>query len=272
MFEHTECPKRTDEEFRSRKYDEEFRYRKRGKKYHKYRSPLEDLPIDMIKQFIVGDTLHLLHIGNMKRFLYGWNVGNLGYDTKWSAENITNITKYLKEIRLPKEFKRKVRGLDELSHWKGTEYYAFLNYLSVPVLKDYLPEEFYHHFLLFFCAITICSSTEYQNMLDLAEFFLNTFIESFICMYGVKFITSNVHNLTHVVDEVREFGPLPTFDTYPFECALFQIKRMLRQGRLPLEQAANRITEIMQIKSKLKKQDLLQLQATTRIAIIFKGV
>lgn len=50
VFEKTQCSLRTDEEFRQRKYG----------LYHKYDSPLEALPIDMVNQFIVGDSLHLL--------------------------------------------------------------------------------------------------------------------------------------------------------------------------------------------------------------------
>lgn len=57
-------------------------------------------------------------------------------------------------------------------------------------------------------------------------------------------VTSNTHNLVHVVKEINRFGPLHTISSYPFENELFQIKRMLRSGRLPLSQIVNRITEM----------------------------
>lgn len=51
---------RTDERFRNRYQPE----------HHDGTSILEDLPIDMVKQFIVADSLHLIDLGLMKRYLY----------------------------------------------------------------------------------------------------------------------------------------------------------------------------------------------------------
>lgn len=48
---------RTDERFRQRYQPE----------HHYLRSALEDLPIDMVKQFPVSDSLHLIDLGIMKR-------------------------------------------------------------------------------------------------------------------------------------------------------------------------------------------------------------
>lgn len=48
---------RTDQRFRER-YQRE---------HHLLKSPLESLPIDMVKQFPVSDSLHLIDLGVMKR-------------------------------------------------------------------------------------------------------------------------------------------------------------------------------------------------------------
>ncbi|XP_053687147.1 uncharacterized protein LOC128736685 [Sabethes cyaneus] len=44
-------------------------------------------------------------------------------------------------------------------------------------------------------------------------------------------VTSNIHNLTHVVEDVEKKGSLPSISTYPFENHLYQIKNMVRSGR-----------------------------------------
>lgn len=54
---------RTDEDFRGLKYGV----------HHKIDSPLLKLPIDMVEQFPVSDSLHLIHLGIMKRLLTGWS-------------------------------------------------------------------------------------------------------------------------------------------------------------------------------------------------------
>lgn len=49
------CPPRTDESFRY-KIDED---------HHKEHTPLTDLPIDMIEDFVVADSLHLFDLGKL---------------------------------------------------------------------------------------------------------------------------------------------------------------------------------------------------------------
>lgn len=51
---------RTNERFRDR-YQQA---------HHKERSVLEDLPIDMVKQFVVADSVHLFDLGIMKRLAH----------------------------------------------------------------------------------------------------------------------------------------------------------------------------------------------------------
>lgn len=95
-----------------------------------------------------------------------------------------------------------------------------------------------------FCAITICSAKHFADRLRVARLMLEEFIESFINLYGIDYMTSNVHNLCHLVDEVELFGELASFTAYPFETTLGRLKRFLRSGNRPLAQVARRILEI----------------------------
>lgn len=60
-------------------------------------------------------------------------------------------------------------------------------------------------------------------------------------------MTSNVHDLAHLVDDVIKFGELQSFSAYPFENMLGYIKRLLRNGRNPLAQVAKRLTELTRV-------------------------
>lgn len=229
IFPRTECERRTDEKFRQKLYGS----------HHKMDSPLLKLDIDMIEQFPVGDCLHLLHLGVMKRLLFGWRDGTFrNSETKWRAKTTYDVSEYLFECKMPVEFHRAVRGLDCLPHWKGTEYRTFLHYIGIVALKDHLQFETYEHFLLLFCAVTICSSKRYFRLLPLARTLLNQYIEIFKEIYGEQF-----NNLTHLVDEVERFGELESFSAYPFENMLGKIKRLLRNGNRPLAQVAKRVAE-----------------------------
>ncbi|RVE41714.1 hypothetical protein evm_013645 [Chilo suppressalis] len=228
------CPKRNDNDFRS-KNDEE---------HHKQDSPLLKLNIDMVEDFPVCDSLHLIDLGVMKRLLTGWRDGNFGkYLTKWCSQDIEKVNDFLTKCSLPKEIHRSVRKLDVLAHWKGSEYRTFFYYLGIVILKDTLPSQAYYHFLLLFCAVTICSNEKYFKFLSIAEKMLQIFIDIYKNIYGKDYISSNIHNLSHLVDEVKKFGVLQSFNAYPFENKLYGIKKMIRQGNKPLQQAARRLSE-----------------------------
>ncbi|XP_055615969.1 uncharacterized protein LOC129762028 [Toxorhynchites rutilus septentrionalis] len=165
VFPSLHCPLRTDAIFRRKGY---------GKHHTTQESPLQRIPgLDMIKDFVVADPLHLLELGVMKRLLTGWQVGNLGYTGKFSSHHIQRLSAAIESIKLPKE----------------------------------------------------------------------KFIEEFIRIYGEQYITSNIHNLEHIVGDVNQFGSLYTISAYPFESYLFQIKNLVRQGNNCLEQVVNRMLE-----------------------------
>lgn len=234
VYSSKEGTPRTNDKFRTKSYGN----------HHKSDSPLLQLPIDMIQDFPVSDSLHLIDLGIMKRLLIGWRDGNFGtYLTKLRAQEIEYLDDFLKKCKLPTEIHRAVRTLDCLSFWKASEFRTFLHYLSIVILPDILRKDVVEHFLTLFCAITICSSQSYFNFLPLAQELLKHFVEQYKYFYGSHYITSNVHNLLHVVNEVEKFGPLQNFNAYPFENQLYLIKRMLRQGNKPLSQIAKRLCE-----------------------------
>lgn len=198
----------------------------------------------MIQDIVVSDSLHLLHLGVMKRLLTTYRDGQLGFDgTTWSKETRIEIDNILHNTKTPKEFHRSMRGLCDLPHWKASECAVFLNYVGLAIFEEYLHGPYYTHFLALFCAVTICSTDYFRGSLHVAR----QLFWQHVAMHKLLFktVTSNTHNLVHVVNEVTRFGSLPTISGYPFENELFQIKKMLRSGYRPLQQTANRLHEKM---------------------------
>lgn len=233
-FTAIDSPKRNNDDFRSKKYGQ----------HHKSDSPLLKLNIDMIEDIPVSDSLHLIDLGLMKRLLIGWRDGNFGtYLTKWSARDIYEVNNFLSECQMPAEIHRSVRSLDVLAHWKGSEYRCFFYYLGFIILKEQLRSQPFNHFMHLFCAITICSNEKHFQFLRIAEEMLKSFVKTFQQIYGKDYVTSNIHNLLHLVEEVRKYGILQNFNAYPFENKLYSIKKMVRQGNKALQQVAKRINE-----------------------------
>lgn len=237
VFPNLNAEMRTDSAFRANEYT----------LHQKYDSPLTDLPIDMINDFPIGDELHLINLGVMKRLLEGYRMGTLtNVDAKWSHFEKSQISKYLDETKGPLEIRsqRSIRNLNEIANWKGREYRFFLLYLSIPIFRCFLKEHLFNHFLLLFCAITICSNENHLRVhIDIADECIKHYIKGYKQLYGDQHITSNVHNLSHLIDDVKRFGTLDSFSAYPFESMLGKIKRMIKTGSLPLSQIAKRLIE-----------------------------
>ncbi|XP_052899213.1 uncharacterized protein LOC128305682 [Anopheles moucheti] len=233
-FSESRAPDRTDKEFRMRTYGN----------HHKEDSPLIHLiNFDIIQQVTVADPLHLIDLGLTKRQLIGWMFGNFGVKKKLTSSQINTLSTKLTNIKLPVEIHRKFRSLLEIKRWKGSEFASFLHYGSLVVLKDSIVDDQYSHFMLFFCSLTLFSSGIYKQNWVVANTLLKLFVKQYSNIYGPEYVSSNVHNLLHINEEVEQFGPLNTISSYPFENELQRLKRLLRSGRKSLEQVINRISE-----------------------------
>ena len=78
---------------------------------------------------------------------------------------------------------------------------------------------------------------------DFAEKLLKEFVAHSCKLYGPEFCVYNVHNLIHLADDARNFGPLDNVSCFPFENLLGKLKRLVRSPNLPLQQVINRLRE-----------------------------
>lgn len=108
--------------------------------------------------------------------------------------------------------------MDEIKHWKTSEFRNFLFLWSLPVLFDILPEAYYVHFCLFVKAIYNLSKEGIsENELKNAEMCHFKFVENFENLYSARFLTMNCHQLLHITDCVRANGPLFVNNCFVFE-------------------------------------------------------
>lgn len=233
-FPETNAVLRTDESFRGR-HDEY---------YHKETSPMEELSFDMVKQ-IPLDYLHTVLLGVMKKLIRMWLCGNTV--ARQPSTLIQQISGRLLNIAVhqPLELQRKIRSLSNFGHFKGTEFRSFLLYAGPVALKDILPIHLYQHFLLLHSSISIlCDKETCKTHSDLVRHMLNAFINDMSDIYGEENVIYNVHCLTHLVDDVQQFGSLDEFSSFPFESYMFQIKRLLHKNCQSLAEISNRIIEM----------------------------
>lgn len=225
----TELQLRTDEVFRGRGYPD----------HQNAETCLTELPaLDMVRDFVVADPLHLLELGVQKRLITGWMSGNLACPSM-SPGNLQKLDQTLVKIDTPREINRGVRRLSLFRVWTGTEFRNFLLYYGFVAMKEFLLPEYYKNYLKLFCAVRLASSEKYMSAnYTLIEILFADFVKEFKTIYGVQFITSNIHNVLHIHEDVKRFGILSSISAYPFESCLGKIKRLIRSGPEALSQVA----------------------------------
>lgn len=154
----------------------------------------------MVEDVIVSDSLHLLHLGITKKNLTLYKEGQKQHAkrTKTTIDNIDTILSY---IQLLSEIHRDVRGLRFICHWNASECASFLNYIKIAILKRFVDKKQYENFINLFYAVTICSNEHNRKYLPVAQNLYETSIENYNKHFHV--ISSNTHNLVHMVDEVK---------------------------------------------------------------------
>ena len=129
------------------------------------------------------------------------------------------MDKRITNLRPPLEISRIPRSIENhLTYWKAAEFRTFLLFYGIPVLGGILPSVYLQHFSLLAHAVFILlkNSISLQD-LDNAEAMLIQFCKQFAQLYGEHYELANVHQLLHLVDCVRELGPLWATSCFPFE-------------------------------------------------------
>ena len=248
--------KRTFQEFKTYSYE----------KHQKKTTPLVDADIDCIKLFVL-DYMHLICLGTVKRILKFLRSGPR--KCKLSSKNISLISEQLVGLRahIPSEFSRRPRSLLEMDHWKATEFRQFLLYTGPIVLRKFLSDEMYVHFLSLSVAISILLNQDDTLRNKYAQFagnLLNFFAHNSQFHYTETFCVYNIHNLTHLVDDVVVHNTsLNELSAFPFENFMQTLKKMVRSAHNPLAQITKRLSETSEVHPK-KKMSYLKVSAKPR--------
>lgn len=234
IYELFDAPLRTDESFR----------RRQDERHHKYWSPLLLIEhLDMIYD-IPLDYMHLVCLGVMKRLLEIWT-GKRPHCFSAAQKGLFNhrIKKFAKCFS--KEFKRKGRGLNELAHWKASEFRTFILYSGPLILRNILNDEKYDHFLNLHCALRLlCSSNPSRLQILDAGKLLKFFSYKFAVLYGNEHLVYCVHTLIHLAHDCLIHGSLNKFSCFKYESFLGRIKRLISGPYKPLSQLKRRLSEL----------------------------
>ena len=140
------------------------------------------------------------------------------------SEQICNLSKHL-----PSEFSRKLRTLNEFSHYKAVEFRMLLLYLGPIIFKNVLPLEYYSHFLLLHYSMYCFCSPDFSNTFFAeAEGCIERFCETSETLFHNRLQTYNTHVIRHIPEFVRLYGVLDSWSAFIYENYLGLLKRRLR--------------------------------------------
>ena len=152
-------------------------------------------------------------------------LGELWFNPKYVSEifNISNLVDVLDEklcvLKLSSFVARRPRPIKtHFSYWKASELKNWFFYMSVPALYNILPSEYFEHYKLLVLAVYIlCKQNITNEMINFAETLITEFLLRFETLYNIKYMTCNVHSLSHLTNIVRRLGPLWTTSCLPLE-------------------------------------------------------
>lgn len=227
---------KTDEERRS---DNSFR-EKLQPEHHVKISPFENMTINMISFFPI-DYMHCLCNGIGLKLLEKLRTGSK--NTRLSESNIEEVTICMQNLHknVPSDFPRKPRTLKHLGKWKATEIRLFCLYYGPYVFQKYIKQQEFRDLFMIYSTLfrILCHPTLSIQKNEYCYEMAETFLHNAQTLFGKEFITLNVHNIIHLVEDVSRLGCVDNFSCFRFENFMRFIKKAIRSPFRPLQQAAN---------------------------------
>ena len=174
------------------------------------------------------EYLHLVCLGVFKRLLLTISTNKFSLaNRKLSNQQILNMFNEF-TTKLPSEFQRSLRPLNEIHYFKATEFRTWLLYAGPVFLKKNLSTELYEHFLLLHFSIYVFCSPSHVALYDCAQSCIEKFCSQLSDNYGRSSLTYNSHCLLHLFKFVKDLGCLDNFSSFPFESFLFKLKKRMK--------------------------------------------
>lgn len=171
---------------------------------------VDGIPIDYMHAVLEGVTRWLLHT---------WLNSENHQKPYYLGRKVQQIDELLMKQRPPSDFSRPPRSLKRhMKYWKASELRNWLLFYSLPLLLEFLPPIYLHHYALLVCSLHILlQECITANLISTAEVMLQDFGRMLPELYGDKSCTANAHLLCHLVKYVRLWGPLWTHSAFGFE-------------------------------------------------------
>lgn len=194
---------------------------------------------DICKGMVV-DAMHGMHLGairqHTKLLLTSCNAPFYIGSPNIKAE----IDRRLLLVRFPKRRSRSTRSITTTSLWKASEWRNWVE-VAPACLEGILHKKYANHIALSSQAMHYLDSDSVMaEELNLAERLLTEYVHKFEEYFGEENMSFNIHLMTHISNNVRDWGPTWATDVYKFESWNKTIAGKVTSPMHRAEQIANR--------------------------------
>lgn len=195
-------------------------------------TPLSRMMLDIVRGTAV-DVMHCVYLGVVKKITELWLDSSLQHEPFSLYAHRQAIDQRLVAIKPPNFIKRLPRSLlKDAKHFKASEWMSWFFYYSIFILDGYMDPEYYQHSLkLVFGVFILNESSIFLQSIQLSFQLLTAFVSQFQSLYGVRYMSFNMHSLRHLPDLVCDLGPLWVTSCFPFEDLLGTMVKFVQGTR-----------------------------------------
>lgn len=161
------------------------------------------------------DSMHSVYYGVVKTLFHYWFKLNGEQSLK---SKINEIDERLLSITPPKSLKSDPRSITCFKNWRAHEFQNFILYYSLFVFYEIMDDKYYNHLkLLVISLVTLSMRIIKKDNLVHVENVLFKFVSNLKILYSEQILTSSFHELLHMSDLTKHFGPLNVTCLFQYE-------------------------------------------------------
>ena len=181
---------------------------------------------------ITLDYLHQVLEGEFLRRIKSWFLSPSLNALKFLKNEQKCFDDCIHSVKLPHDFKRKLRGLDLIKKWKASEKEIIFHHVGLVALKDMLLDDYFYHHALLITGIKLrCDDVIKDNDIQIAEVMLDSYSQLIPKLYSDNDNTYNVHAITHLPFQVLNHGSIVLNSAFVFEAFITVLKRLFHGTR-----------------------------------------
>lgn len=201
------------------------------------------------------DYMHSICQGVGKRLLSIWtNPKNSSEKFYLNKTKIDIINNRIAAIKPCSFIRRRPENIEKFGLLKAHQVKTLLLYYFLPCFRSVLPDQYLMHAQILFSTIYILLGERItEAQLEKSSSDLTEFVKNFEILYGGINMVNNVHSLLHLAWTVKNWGPLWTQSTFPFENMNGALTRLVKGNTHPLHQISTKyLTERSQPTNQLQ--------------------